>query len=295
MLLDTRGSIVENKQLAKITWLRVGGPADFFFMPAATQDLIEFLRKLPENIKIFPMGVGSNLIVRDGGIRGVVIRLGSSFNKITFDGNMIIAGASALDSKVALRAADKGLDLTFLRTIPGSIGGAVKMNAGCYGSYVKDFFVSAKVVNRSGELIELSCDLPEDLIILEATFCAQAGNPQILHAKMRDQLEKRDATQPTKERTAGSTFRNPAGFSSTGEENEEHDLKAWKLIDDAGMRGATFGGAKISEKHSNFLINSGGATAYELESLGEQVRKSVFKTSKVKLEWEVIRIGETNQ
>tara|TARA_B100000035_G_scaffold228838_1_gene197096 strand:+ start:19 stop:936 length:918 start_codon:yes stop_codon:yes gene_type:complete len=305
MLIDTRGSIVENKQLAKITWLRVGGPADFFFMPADTQDLIEFLRKLPENIKIFPIGVGSNLIVRDGGIRGVVIRLGSSFNNITFDGNKIIAGASALDSKVALRAADEGLDLTFLRTIPGSIGGAVKMNAGCYGSYVKDFFVSAKVVNRSGELIELSskdiqfsyryCDLPEDLIILEATFCAQAGNPQILHAKMRDQLEKRDATQPTKERTAGSTFRNPAGFSSTGEENEEHDLKAWKLIDDAGMRGATFGGAKISEKHSNFLINSGGATAYELESLGEQVRKSVFKTSKVKLEWEVIRIGETNQ
>ena len=305
MLLDTRGSIVENKQLAKITWLRVGGPADFFFMPADTQDLIEFLRKLPENIKIFPIGVGSNLIVRDGGIRGVVIRLGSSFNKITFDGNKIIAGASALDFKVALRAADEGLDLTFLRTIPGSIGGAVKMNAGCYGSYVKDFFVSAKVVNRSGELIELSskdiqfsyryCDLPEDLIILEATFYAQAGNPQILHAKMRDQLEKRDATQPTKERTAGSTFRNPAGFSSTGEENEEHDLKAWKLIDDAGMRGATFGGAKISEKHSNFLINSGGATAYELESLGEQVRKSVFKTSKVKLEWEVIRIGETNQ
>ena len=238
MLLDTRGSIVENKQLAKITWLRVGGPADFFFMPADTQDLIEFLRKLPENIKIFPIGVGSNLIVRDGGIRGVVIRLGSSFNNITFDGNKIIAGASALDSKVALRAADEGLDLTFLRTIPGSIGGAVKMNAGCYGSYVKDFFVSAKLVNRSGELIELSskdiqfsyryCDLPEDHIILEATFCAQAGNPQILHAKMRDQLEKRDATQPTKERTAGSTFRNPAGFSSTGEENEEHDLRAWK-------------------------------------------------------------------
>ena len=217
---------------------------------------------LPSEVDIFPMGVGSNLIIRDGGIRAAVIRLGSGFNNISFEKNKIIAGASALDSRVASRAADKGLDLTFLRTIPGSIGGAVKMNAGCYGSYVADFFVSAKLINRSGELFELSskdikfsyrqCNLPQDCIILEATFHANVGDPTALHLKMQNQLAKRDETQPTKERTAGSTFRNPSGFSSTGKIDDIHDLKAWKLIDEAGMRGATYGGAKISEKHSNF-------------------------------------------
>ena len=248
--------------------------------------------------------MGSNLIIRDGGIRGAVIRLGSGFKNISFENNKIVVGASALDAHVASKAADNGLDLTFLRTIPGSIGGAIKMNAGCYGSYVEDFFVSAKVINRSGELFELSskdmkfsyrqCNLPQDCIILEATFEANYGNPEALHLKMKNQLVKRDETQPTKERTAGSTFRNPSGFSSTGEIDDLDDFKAWKLIDDAGMRGATCGGAKISEKHSNFLINTGTATANDLESLGEQVRKSVFQKSKVKLEWEVIRIGETN-
>ena len=304
MVFDTRGSVIRNKDLSQITWLRVGGPADFFFMPADTQDLIDFLKILPSEVDIFPIGVGSNLIVRDGGIRAAVIRLGSGFNHIYFEKNKIIAGASALDSRVASRAADNGLDLTFLRTIPGSIGGAIKMNAGCYGSYVSDFFVSAKLINRSGELFELfrkdikfsyrQCELPQDCIILEATFDANIGDPSALHLKMQNQLVNRDQTQPTKERTAGSTFRNPSGFSSTGKIDDVHDLKAWKLIDDAGMRGATYGGAKISEKHSNFLINTGNATASELESLGEQVRKSVFQNSKVKLEWEVIRIGETN-
>jgi UDP-N-acetylmuramate dehydrogenase len=230
--------------------------------------------------------------------------LGSGFKNISFDDNKVIVGASALDAHVAAGAADHGLDLTFLRTIPGSIGGAVRMNAGCYGSYVADFFISAKVITRSGELFEISsndirfsyrqCDLPQDCIIIEATFEAEFGDPAALHLKMKNQLAKRDETQPTKERTAGSTFRNPSGFSSTGEKDDLHDLKAWRLIDDAGMRGATYGGAKISEKHSNFLINTGNATADELEILGEQVRKSVFQKSKVKLEWEVIRIGETN-
>ena len=304
MVFHTRGSIIKNKDLSQITWLRVGGPADFFFMPADTQDLIDFLKNLPNEVDIFPIGVGSNLIIRDGGIRAAVIRLGRGFNDISFEKNKIIAGASALDSRVASRAADNGFDLTFLRTIPGSIGGAIKMNAGCYGSYVSDFFVSAKLINRSGELFELSskdikfsyrqCDLPQDSIILEATFDADIADPSALHRKMQNQLAKRDETQPTKERTAGSTFRNPSGFSSTGKIDDVHDLKAWKLIDEAGMRGATYGGAKISEKHSNFLINTGNATADELESLGEQVRKSVFKKSKVKLHWEVIRIGETN-
>ena len=304
MVFDTRGSVIKNKDLSEITWLRVGGPADFFFMPADTQDLIDFLKMLPDDIDIFPIGVGSNLIVRDGGIRGAVIRLGSGFKSISFENDKIIAGASALDAHVASKAADNCLDLTFLRTIPGTIGGAVRMNAGCYGSYIADFFISAKAVTRSGELVELSskdikfsyrqCDLPKDCIILEATFVAKFGDPDDLHLKMKNQLAKRNETQPTKERTAGSTFRNPTGFSSTGEIDDLHDLKAWKLIEDAGMRGATCGGAKISEKHSNFLINTGTASADDLESLGEKVRKSVFQKSKVKLQWEIIRVGETN-
>ena len=304
MDIDTRGSITKDKNLSQITWLRVGGPADLFFMPADIKDLIDFLKILPEEIDVFTIGVGSNILVRDGGIRGAVIRLGSGFKNISFRNNRIIAGASALDAHVASKAADNGLDLTFLRTIPGSIGGAIRMNAGCYGSYVADHFISAKVLNRSGELFNLSskdlefsyrqCNIPEEYIILEAIFEAKSGEPSDLHAKMKNQLAKRDASQPSKERTAGSTFRNPSGFSSTGETDDIHDLKAWKLIDDAGMRGATCGGAKISEKHSNFLINTGTATAYDLENLGELVRKSVFKKSKVKLEWELIRVGETN-
>ena len=304
MVSGTRGTVIKNKDLSQVTWLRVGGPADLFFMPVDIEDLIDFLKMLPNKFDIFPIGVGSNLIIRDGGIRGAVIRLGSGFKNISFENNKIVVGASALDAHVASKAADNGLDLTFLRTIPGSIGGAIKMNAGCYGSYVEDFFVSAKVINRSGELFELSskdmkfsyrqCNLPQDCIILEATFEANYGNPEALHLKMKNQLVKRDETQPTKERTAGSTFRNPSGFSSTGEIDDLDDFKAWKLIDDAGMRGATCGGAKISEKHSNFLINTGTATANDLESLGEQVRKSVFQKSKVKLQWEVIRIGETD-
>jgi len=304
MDIDTRGSITKDKNLSQITWLRVGGPADLFFMPADIKDLIDFLKILPKEIDVFTIGVGSNLLVRDGGIRGAVIRLGSGFKNISFRNNRIIAGASALDAHVASKAADNGLDLTFLRTIPGSIGGAIRMNAGCYGSYVADHFISAKVLNRSGELFNLSskdlefsyrqCNIPEEYIILEAIFEAKSGEPSDLHAKMKNQLAKRDASQPSKERTAGSTFRNPSGFSSTGETDDIHDLKAWKLIDDAGMRGATCGGAKISEKHSNFLINTGTATAYDLENLGELVRKSVFKKSKVKLEWELIRVGDTN-
>ena len=304
MDIDTRGSITKDKNLSQITWLRVGGPADLFFMPADIKDLIDFLKILPKEIDVFTIGVGSNLLVRDGGIRGAVIRLGSGFKNISFRNNRIIAGASALDAHVASKAADNGLDLTFLRTIPGSIGGAIRMNAGCYGSYVADHFISAKVLNRSGELFNLSskdlefsyrqCNIPEEYIILEAIFEAKSGEPSDLHAKMKNQLAKRDASQPNRERTAGSTFRNPSGFSSTGETDDIHDLKAWKLIDDAGMRGATCGGAKISEKHSNFLINTGTATADDLENLGELVRKSVFKKSKVKLEWELIRVGETN-
>ena len=204
---------------------------------------------------------------------------------------------------MARKAADAGIDLTFLRTIPGAIGGAVRMNAGCYGSYTADHLVEARVVTRAGKVETLMpeqlnfqyrhSDLPEGWVITEATFEGESGLPEDLHAHMTAQLKKRDETQPTKDRTAGSTFRNPAGFSSTGRDDDVHDLKAWKVIDDAGMRGATLGGAQMSPKHSNFLVNTGDATAADLEGLGEEVRKKVFQTSGIELHWEIMRVGET--
>jgi UDP-N-acetylmuramate dehydrogenase len=248
------------------------------------------------------MGVGSNLIVRDGGIRAVVIRLGRGFNGIDIAGETVTAGAAALDAHVARKAAEAGLDLTFLRTIPGSIGGAVRMNAGCYGSYVADHLTSIRVVTRQGEARDIPAeglnlryrqsDLPEGWVITAASFRAAKGDPAELEARMVDQIAKRDASQPTKDRSAGSTFRNPVGHSSTGRADDSHDLKAWKVIDDAGMRGATKGGAQMSPKHSNFLINAGGASAADLEELGEEVRKRVFQQSGITLEWEIMRVGE---
>lgn len=302
-LPQVRGTLTPDRPLDTLTWLRVGGPADFLFQPADLQDLRDFLRNLAGGVAVFPMGVGSNLIVRDGGLRAVVIRLGRGFNGIEISGDQVTAGAAALDAHVARRAADAGLDLTFLRTIPGSIGGAVRMNAGCYGSYTADHLISAQAVMRDGSLITLmpddlnfryrQSDLAQGAVIVSATFTAPKGDPAELHARMEDQLAKRDATQPTKDRSAGSTFRNPAGFSSTGRADDVHDLKAWKVIDVAGMRGATIGGAQMSPKHSNFLINTGGATAADLENLGEEVRKKVYDSQGITLEWEIMRIGET--
>ncbi len=299
-----RGTLTPNRSLADLTWLRVGGPADVLFQPADSDDLAAFLHDLDPAIPVFPMGVGSNLIVRDGGIRAVVIRLGRSFNGIEIDGDTVTAGAAALDAHVARRAAQAGLDLTFLRTIPGAVGGAVRMNAGCYGTYVADVFVEAQAVTRAGETVTLTAedlnfryrqtDLPDGAVLTRAIFRAPRGDPDALEARMQDQLAKRDATQPTKDRTAGSTFRNPAGFSSTGRDDDRHDLKAWKVIDDAGLRGARRGGAQMSEKHPNFLTNTGGATATDLEMLGEEVRKKVFQNSGIELQWEVIRVGETD-
>jgi len=244
---------------------------------------------------------GNNLIVRDGGVDAVVIRLGRGFNGIEFDGTRVVAGPAALDAHVARKAADQGLDLTFLRTIPGAIGGAVAMNAGCYGSYMADVFVEARVVLRSGEVVTLDKDalqfgyrrsvLPEGCVITCVVMEAPLGDPAALHQKMEEQLAKRDATQPTKERTAGSTFRNPAGFSSTGRADDTHELKAWKVIEDAGLRGVRLGGAQMSDKHPNFLLNTGGATAADLEDLGEMVRKKVFQNSGIELQWEVHRVG----
>lgn len=297
-----RGALTPDRPLSDLTWLRVGGPADWLFQPVDEDDLAAFLAALDPATPVFPMGVGSNLIVRDGGIRGVVIRLGRGFNSIDIQGDTVTAGAAALDAHVARRAAEAGLDLTFLRTIPGSIGGAVRMNAGCYGSYVRDVLVSVRIVTRQGELRDVPAadlnlryrqsDLPEGAVILSATFRAAPGDPAALEARMTDQIAKRDASQPTNDRSAGSTFRNPAGFSSTGRADDTHELKAWKVIDAAGMRGARRGGAQMSEMHSNFLINAGGATAADLEDLGEEVRKRVFQQSGITLEWEIMRVGE---
>ncbi|MEP2641989.1 UDP-N-acetylmuramate dehydrogenase [Roseobacter sp.] len=299
---NVRGRLTPNRALSDLTWLRVGGPADWLFQPADMDDLCDFLTALPDDVAVFPMGVGSNLIVRDGGLRAVVIRLGRGFNGINTEGPHVVAGAAALDAHVARKAADAGRDLTFLRTIPGSIGGAVRMNAGCYGSYTADVLVEAQAVTRAGQVITLTSDdlqfgyrhsaLPQGCVLTEARFAAPSGDPAQLHARMQDQLAKRDATQPTKDRSAGSTFRNPAGFSSTGQADDVHDLKAWKVIDDAGLRGARQGDAQMSEKHPNFLINTGAATAADLEGLGETVRKKVYAQSGITLEWEIMRVGE---
>lgn len=297
-----RGRLTPERPLSDLTWLRVGGPAEWLFQPADEADLAAFLAALDPAIPVFPMGVGSNLIVRDGGIRGVVIRLGRGFNAVTIEGRRVTAGAAALDAHVARRAAEAGVDLTFLRTIPGAVGGAVRMNAGCYGTYVADVLVEARAVTRAGEVITLSAadlnlryrrsDLPEGAVIIGAVFEAPAGDPAALERKMADQLARRDATQPTRERSAGSTFRNPAGHSSTGRTDDSHEMKAWTLIDDAGLRGARRGGAQMSKKHPNFLINTGTATAADLEGLGEEVRKKVFQVRGITLDWEIMRVGE---
>jgi len=276
-LPDVRGTITRGRTLDSLTWLRVGGPADVLFQPADLEDLQQFLAGLDSSVPVFPIGVGSNLIVRDGGVRGVVIRLGRGFNGIEVAGDEAKVGAGALDAHVARKAAAAGVDLTFLRTIPGSIGGAIRMNAGCYGAYVADVFQSARVVLRDGSLQTLTADdlafsyrssvLPEGAVLVDAVLKGPKGDPDALESRMADQIAKRDATQPTKDRTAGSTFRNPA-------------------------RGARIGGAVMNEMHANFLTNAGGATAADLENLGEEVRKVVYENSGLTLEWEIMRIGE---
>jgi UDP-N-acetylmuramate dehydrogenase len=286
--------------LSDLTWMRVGGPADMLFQPADEADLSGYLAALDPGVPVFAMGVGSNLIIRDGGIAGLVIRLGRGFNTIAVDGARVVAGAAALDAHVARRAAEAGLDLAFLRTIPGTIGGAVRMNAGCYGSYVADVLESVRIVLRDGTVEEWptsrlrlayrQSELPDGAVIVSATFVPPKGEPETLAERMETQLRKRDETQPTRDRTAGSTFRNPAGFSSTGRADDTHELKAWKLID-AGMRGARRGGAVMNAMHANFLTNAGGATAEDLECLGEEVRKRVYDSSGFTLEWEIMRVG----
>jgi UDP-N-acetylmuramate dehydrogenase len=242
-LPDVRGVLTADRALDDLTWLRVGGPADYLFQPADPADLKAFLADCPPEVAIFPMGVGSNLIVRDGGLRAVVIRMGRGFNGIEIEGGRVRAGAAALDAHVARKAAAAGVDLTFLRTIPGAIGGAVRMNAGCYGSYVADHLIEVQAITRAGEEITITrddlnlryrqSDLPEGTVIISALFEGKPGDPEALEARMIDQIAKRDASQPTKERSAGSTFRNPAGFSSTGRADDGHARRApWRGADE---------------------------------------------------------------
>lgn len=302
-LPEVRGALTPDREMAGLSWLRTGGPAEVLYQPKDVEDLVSFMKGLPENIPVLPVGVCSNMIIRDGGILGVVIRLGRAFAGFeAIDKNKVRVGAAALDAHVARKAADAGVDLAFLRTIPGTIGGAIKMNAGCYGMYLADTFISATAITRQGKVVTLekadlefayrSSAVPDDMVLIEAILQGEVGVPESIHQKMEDALAKRAETQPVKERSCGSTFRNPAGFSSTGQADDTHELKAWKVIDDAGMRGATIGGAEMSSMHPNFLINTGTATSADLENLGEEVRKKVFKNSGISLQWEIMRVGK---
>jgi UDP-N-acetylmuramate dehydrogenase len=283
--------------------LRVGGPAEVLFQPADTADLAAFLAALPADVPVTPLGAGSNVIVRDGGLPGVAIRLGRGFSGVSRIGpTRLRLGAGVLDAHAAKAAASYGVaGFEFLRGVPGMIGGALRMNAGCYGRYVADLFRAARAVDRLGRVIELGpedmdfgyrrCGLPETLIFTEAEFEGEADAPEAVAARMDALMKKRAATQPVRERTAGSTFRNPSGASSTGATDEAHDMKAWRLIERAGCRGLTLGRAQMSPMHANFMVNLGGATAAHLENLGELVRSKVFLTTGVQLEWEIKRIG----
>ena len=292
-LPTVRGKLLLNEPLAPFTWLRVGGPADVLFLPADADDLGQFLRALPGEIPVTALGVGSNLIVRDGGVEGVVVRLaGRAFAGITADAETatITAGAGALDSAVAKAAAKAGIaGLEFYAGVPGTIGGALTMNAGCYGAETKDVLVRAEGVTRAGESITLALAdfgytyrhsaAPEGIIWTRAVFHGQADAPGAIAARMAAITERREAAQPIREKTGGSTFKNPPGDS------------AWRLVDAAGWRGKPFGGAMFSGLHANFLINGGEATAADLEGLGESVRADVKAKLAVELEWEIKRIG----
>lgn len=290
-----RGKLLLNEPLGPYTWFRVGGAADALFIPADAEDLADFLKALPESVPVTIIGVGSNLIVRDGGVEGVVIRLaGRAFAAITTEGETITAGAGALDSMVAKASAKAGIaGLEFYAGIPGTIGGALTMNAGCYGSETKDVLVSAWGLTRQGERIELALadfgytyrhsNAPAGVIWMEATYRGTADAPEAVAARINEITSRRETTQPIREKTGGSTFKNPEGHSS------------WKLVDEAGWRGKlhaeTGGGAKFSELHSNFMINPGEATAADIEGLGEAVRADVLKKTGVQLDWEIKRIG----
>ncbi|HVL70969.1 MAG TPA: UDP-N-acetylmuramate dehydrogenase [Beijerinckiaceae bacterium] len=289
---DLRGRMVANAAMADLTWFRVGGPAQVLFSPADEDDLAYFLAHLPEDVPVTVVGLGSNLIVRDGGVPGVVIRLGGrGFGMIEVeDGHRVRAGTAVPDVKVARAAADASIaGLAFYRGIPGSIGGALRMNAGAHGGETTDVLVEARGVDRQGKVrVFRHADMgfayrhssaPEDVIFTQALFQGRPGDQAAILAEMDRVTEAREAAQPIREKTGGSTFKNPPGG------------KAWKLIDAAGCRGLTIGGAQVSEMHCNFLINRGDATAADIENLGEEVRRRVRENSGVELHWEIKRIG----
>ncbi len=288
-LPELRGRLLANQTLGDFTWFRVGGPAQAFFMPEDEDDLAYFLRNVAADIPVTVIGAGSNLIVRDGGIEGVVVRLGRGFNDVTIDGTRVTAGTAMLDVMVSRAAQKAGIaGLAFFSGIPGTIGGALRMNGGAYGGETKDVLVEARGVDRQGNQRTFSnaemgfsyrhCGVPDDVIFTAATFQGRAGDAEAIAAEMDAIKQKREASQP-RNRTGGSTFKNPPGHS------------AWKLVDEAGCRGLKVGKAQVSELHSNFLINVDGATAADIETLGETVRARVKAHSGIDLEWEIKRIG----
>ncbi|MGB8631053.1 MAG: UDP-N-acetylmuramate dehydrogenase [Xanthobacteraceae bacterium] len=287
---ELRGRVLANQSLAELTWFRVGGPAQLLFMPDDESDLSYFLAHLPADVPVTVIGLGSNLIVRDGGVPGAVIRLGRGFSEIAIDGTRIRAGAAVPDVKVARAAQEASVaGLSFMRGIPGAVGGALRMNGGAYGRETKDALVEARAVDRRGGVHVLGnadmhysyrhCGAPDDFIFTAATFAGEPGDPRVIAAQMEEITASREQTQPVKSRTGGSTFKNPPAG------------KAWQLIDGAGCRGLKRGDAQVSEMHCNFLINLGGATAADIEALGERVRRKVEERSGVALEWEIKRIG----
>ena len=286
-----RGRLLANEPLSSLTWFRVGGAAQVLFMPEDESDLSHVLANLPRAIPVTVIGLGSNLIVRDGGVEGVVIRLGRGFNEIAVEDNRVRAGTAAPDLRVAKAAQEAGIaGLAFLRGIPGAVGGALRMNGGAYGRETKDILIEARGVDRAGNVRTYSntemgftyrhCGVADDVIFTQAVFEGAPGDPAAIAAEMNEITEKRETTQPVKSRTGGSTFKNPPGH------------KAWQLIDAAGCRGLVVGDAQVSELHCNFLINRGSATAADIENLGEEVRRRVKANSGVALEWEIKRIGE---
>jgi UDP-N-acetylmuramate dehydrogenase len=285
-----RGRLLANQSLKELTWFRVGGAAQLLFMPDDESDLSHFLSHLPAEIAVTVIGLGSNLIVRDGGVPGAVIRLGRGFGDIAIEGTAVRAGAAVPDVKIARAAQEAGIaGLAFMRGIPGGVGGVLRMNGGAYGRETKDALVEAHAVDRHGRVHALSnadmhyayrhCGAPDDYIFTQALFAGAHGDPAAIAAEMDKITESREASQPVKSRTGGSTFKNPPGH------------KAWQLIDAAGCRGLRVGGAQVSEMHCNFLINVGSATAADIEALGEAVRARVKENSGVALEWEIKRLG----
>lgn len=288
-----RGRLLANQPLADITWFRVGGPAQVLFSPADEEDLAYFLAQLSPEIPVTVIGLGSNLLVRDGGIEGVVIRLGRGFNEVTVEGNLVKTGTAVPDVKVSRAAADAGLaGLAFYRGVPGAIGGALRMNAGAYGRETKDALLEARAVDRKGNIHVLKnadfgyryrhSEAPKDFVFTQATYQGEPGDAQAIAAEMEKITEAREATQPIKSRTGGSTFKNPQGG------------KSWQLIDAAGCRGLVVGDAQVSELHCNFLINRGNATGADIENLGEEVRRRVKENSGVELKWEIVRLGKAS-